>query len=103
MCDFGAGGTSLTLADAGPNFQQVGNTVRFSEFSGDDIDQLILNHLLTASPSADSSDVSATATSMGSVTRMLSGCRAAKEQLSAATVATVATGAGGGDAAAIPR
>ena len=34
---------------------------------------------------------------MGSVTRMLGGCRAAKEQLSAATVATVATGAAGGD------
>jgi hypothetical protein len=95
LCDFGASGTSLTLADAGSNFQQIGSTVRFSEFSGDDLDQLILNHLLTASPSADSSDVSATATSMGSVTRMLGGCRAAKEQLSAATVATVATGAGG--------
>jgi hypothetical protein len=97
LCDFGASGTSLTLADAGSNFQQIGSTVRFSEFSGDDVDQLILNHLLTTSPSADSSDVSATATSMGSVTRMLRGCRAAKEQLSAATVATVATGAAGGE------
>ena len=40
---------------------------------------------------------------MGSVTRMLGGCRAAKEQLSAATVATLATGAAGGDAAVIPH
>ncbi|WP_236980466.1 Hsp70 family protein [Mycobacterium kiyosense] len=97
LCDFGAGGTSITLADAGPEFRQVGSTVRYSEFSGDDIDQLILNHLLTVSPGVDDSSVSNTATSMGSVTRMLGGCRAAKEQLSATTVASVATGTPGGD------
>lgn len=96
LCDFGAGGTSVTLADAGSDFQQIGSTVRYSEFSGDDLDQLILNHVLSASPGVDSGDVSNTATSMGSVTRMLSACRTAKEQLSAATVATVATGTGGG-------
>ncbi len=97
LCDFGAGGTSVTLADAGSNLQQIGSTVRDSEFSGDGLDQLILNHLLAVSPSVDSADVSGTATSMGSVTRMLSGCRAAKEQLSAATVAHVATGTADGD------
>ena len=95
LCDFGAGGTSVTLADAGSGMQQIGSTVRHSEFSGDDLDQLILNHLLTVSPSVDNANVSGTATSMGSVTRMLSACRAAKEQLSAATVATVGTGTGG--------
>ncbi|QLL08035.1 Hsp70 family protein [Mycobacterium vicinigordonae] len=97
LCDFGAGGTSITLADAGSNFRQLGGTVRYSEFSGDDIDQLILNHLLTVSPGVDDTSVSNTATSMGSVTRMLGGCRAAKEQLSATTVATVSTGTPGGD------
>lgn len=97
LCDFGAGGTSVTLANAGSGFQQIGSTVRYSEFSGDDLDQLILNHVLASSPSADSSDVSSTATSMGSVTRMLGACRTAKEQLSAATVATIATGTGGAD------
>ncbi|WP_155772101.1 Hsp70 family protein, partial [Mycobacterium asiaticum] len=96
LCDFGAGGTSITLANAGSTFQPVAGTVRYSEFSGDDIDQLILNHLLAVSPGADSTDVSGTATSMGSVTRMLAGCRAAKEQLSSATVATVAVGTGAG-------
>lgn len=96
LCDFGAGGTSITLANAGGNFDQVGNTVRYSELSGDDIDQLILNHLLTVAPGADNTDVSVTATSMGSVTRMLGSCRAAKEQLSATTVASIATGNPGG-------
>lgn len=98
LCDFGAGGTSVTLANAAANFQQIGATVRHSEFSGDDIDQLILSHLLTVTPSADNTDVSGTATSMGSVTRMLGGCRAAKEQLSTTTVATVSVGAAGATA-----
>jgi len=93
LCDFGAGGTSVTLANAGSDLQQIGSTVRYSEFSGDDLDQLTLNHLLATAPGVDSGgDVSNTATSMGSVTRMLSACRAAKEQLSAATVATVGAG-----------
>lgn len=95
LCDFGAGGTSVTLAHAGANLQQIGATVRYPEFSGDEIDQAILNHVLTVAPGVDSSNVSVTATQMGSVTRLLGACRRAKEQLSAGTVATIATGASG--------
>lgn len=95
LCDFGAGGTSVTLAHAGANLQQLGATLRYPEFSGDEIDQTILNHLLTVAPGVDNTNVSVTATQMGSVTRLLGGCRRAKEQLSAATVATIATGASG--------
>ena len=45
LCDFGAGGTSVTLTDAASNLQQIGPTVRYAEFSGDGIDQLILRNL----------------------------------------------------------
>ncbi|MCV7198157.1 Hsp70 family protein [Mycobacterium angelicum] len=95
LCDFGASGTSVTLANAGANLQQIGPTLRDRDFSGDDIDQAILNHVLTVAPGVDSTNVSVTATQMGSVTRLLGACRRAKEQLSATTVATIATGASG--------
>ncbi|EUA92531.1 putative proline rich protein [Mycobacterium ulcerans str. Harvey] len=95
LCDFGAGGTSVTLAQVGSSLQQIGPTFRYREFSGDEIDQLILNHILTVTPGIDSAEVSGTATSMGSVTLLLGGCRFAKEHLSAAPVATIATGAAG--------
>ena len=71
LCDFGAGGTSVTLADAGSNFRADRPSVRYQEFSGDGIDQLILSHLLAVAPGVDTTDVSGTATRMGSVTRLL--------------------------------
>jgi hypothetical protein len=77
LCDFGAGGTSITLTGAS-NFQQIGSSTRYTEFSGDAIDQLILDHVRTAA--AD-------------VTR--GACRRAKEQLSAATLAAIPAGSGG--------
>lgn len=95
LCDFGASGTSVTLGDARSYLQQIGPTFRYREFSGDEIDQLILGHVLRVAPEVDSTEVSGTATQMGSVTRLLGGCRFAKEQLSAATMATIATGAAG--------
>jgi actin-like ATPase involved in cell morphogenesis len=94
VCDFGAGGTSVTLTNARSNFQQIGSSVRISEFSGDAIDQLILDHLREAAPDADMSGDLAGITRMGSLARRLDECRRAKEQLSTATVATVAGGSG---------
>ena len=35
MCDFGAGGTSVTLSNAGSDFEQIGASRRYPEFSGD--------------------------------------------------------------------
>ncbi|CAM4465344.1 Heat shock protein 70 [Mycobacterium basiliense] len=95
VCDFGAGGTSVTLANAGASFQQIGPTIRYREFSGDEIDQLILSHLLAITPGVDSADTSGTATRMGSVTRLLRGCQLAKEQLSTTTVTSIPTGPAG--------
>ena len=85
LCDFGASGTSVSLINARPNSQPIGPPLRYAEFSGDAIDQLILNHLRAAAP-------------------QLSECQRAKEQLSTATVTTVAPGAAGsGDAIQLSR
>ncbi len=45
LCDFGAGGASITLMRVGADLQQIGVSVRRTGFSGDNIDRLIANHL----------------------------------------------------------
>ncbi|ORA17168.1 Hsp70 family protein [Mycobacterium arosiense] len=93
LCDFGAGGTTVTLMDARAGFAPVGPAARNTEFSGDAIDQLILDHLLA-------SDVSTAmlggAARIGSKARLLGACRRAKEQLSTAAVGTIAGASGDG-------
>ncbi len=95
LCDFGAGGTSITLSNAGSNFQQVGSSVRYGEFSGDEIDQLIANHLRATGSGAE---VTGTVR-MGSQARLLGECQRAKEELSGASEATIASipGSAGAD------
>lgn len=92
LCDFGASGTSITLIDAGSNFQQIGPSVRDTALSGDAIDQLVLDHVRAASD-ASTRDLAATAR-LGAANRLLGECRRAKEQLSTATAATVAADSG---------
>lgn len=80
LCDFGASGTSLTLADAANDFQPVGPTTRYDEFSGELVDRLVLAHLLSEH------DVDATNTSaVASLAGFRDHCRAAKERLSQET------------------
>ncbi|WP_156658028.1 Hsp70 family protein, partial [Mycobacterium kyorinense] len=86
LCDFGASGTSLTLTDAAANFRHIGETVRYTEFSGDQVDRAILNRLQARGTA--SSDAVGTGP-VGSPVRRLDECRRVKEQLSAATVAVV--------------
>ncbi len=93
LCDFGASGTSVTLANAASNLQQIGPSVRDAEFSGDAIDQLILDYLRGTAPDATTGDLASTAR-IGSPTRLLGGCRRAKEQLSTATMTTIAADSG---------
>jgi hypothetical protein len=88
VCDFGASGTTVTLSDAGSDYAQIGSPVRYRDFSGDAIDQLILDHLRDAVP-GDSSGGLASTTRMGSLARLLDHCRRAKEELSTATVTTL--------------
>ncbi len=93
LCDFGASGTSITLVNAGSNYQQIGPSVRHTDFSGDAIDQLILEYVRAGASDATSTDLAST-TRIGSQVRMLAECRRAKEQLSTATAAGIASGFG---------
>jgi hypothetical protein len=92
LCDFGASGTSVTLSDVGSNVQQIGASIRYTDFSGDEIDQLIANRVQAGASSAEMTTNVAGTAQMGSYTRLLGECRRAKEELSAATVATISTG-----------
>lgn len=91
LCDFGAGGTTVTLMDGRAGFAPVGPAVRHTDFSGDVIDQLVVDHLLASDVSTAMLGGSAR---MGSQTRLLAACRRAKEQLSSAAVSTVAGASG---------
>ncbi|MGO9926473.1 MAG: Hsp70 family protein [Mycobacterium sp.] len=86
VCDFGGSGTSITLMDAG-DYQPVAPTVRYHHFSGDLIDQALLTAVMANMPSMGSFDSSRTV-AIGSLSRLRTGCRSAKEQLSSGTVAT---------------
>ncbi|MGH3638445.1 MAG: Hsp70 family protein, partial [Mycobacterium sp.] len=85
LLDFGGGGTSVTLADAAASFEPI-ETTRLTDFSGDQIDQALLAHVLDAV--AGDVDPAGTA-SVGSLTRLREECRQAKEELSESEVADV--------------
>ncbi len=85
LLDFGGGGTSITLADAASAFEPIEDTTRYTEFSGDQIDQALLNHVLDGIANAGGIDPAGTA-AVGSLTRLREECRNAKERLSAETV-----------------
>ncbi|MCT7658725.1 Hsp70 family protein [Mycobacterium deserti] len=89
LCDFGGSGTSITLADAGSNFDTIGETVRYTDFSGDLIDQALLNHVVAGIADANDADPAGTA-AVGSLARLRSECRQAKERLSGETATVVA-------------
>jgi Hsp70 protein len=88
LCDFGASGTSITLADAHAGLAVIGDTVRYPDFSGDLIDQSLLNHVIAGIADARDSDPASTA-AVGSLTRLRDECRQAKERLSADTAAVI--------------
>jgi hypothetical protein len=86
LCDFGATGTSITLADVAAGFRSVGETVRYDDFSGDQIDQAVLRHVMT-DLQIDPSNTSAVV----ALSALREQCRQAKERLSDQT-ATALTG-----------
>jgi actin-like ATPase involved in cell morphogenesis len=88
VCDFGGSGTSITLMDAAGDYQPVAATVRHHDFSGDLIDQALLTAVMANMPSTGSFDPAGTS-AIGSLSRLRTGCRSAKEQLSSSTVATL--------------
>lgn len=89
VCDFGGSGTTLSLVDAAQDYRAVAPAVRYSEFSGDRIDQALLTRVVADLSSAGSFDNAATS-AIGSVNRLRTACRYAKERLSS-TVATELT------------
>jgi len=88
LVDLGGSGTSITLADAGSNLGQIGETVRYSEFSGDQIDQALLNHVVAGIADANNADPTGTL-GLGSLARLRDEARQAKERLSAETATAV--------------
>ena len=89
LCDFGGAGTSITLADAANGYQPIGATVRHLDFSGELIDQALLKHVIAGLSGAGSVDVSDTS-AIGSLNRLRTQCRGAKERLSYSAVTTLA-------------
>ena len=89
VCDFGGSGTTLTLVDAANGYEAIAPAVRHAEFSGDRIDQALLTHVVADLSSAGSFDTAATS-AIGSLTRLRTACRYAKERLSS-TIATELT------------
>ncbi|ULP49176.1 Hsp70 family protein [Mycolicibacter virginiensis] len=90
VCDFGGSGTNVTLVDAERGFEPIGATRRSTVFSGDVIDQALLDHVV-----ADLGGNGDGPPTVGSLTRLRSQCRDAKEQLSSETVAELAGFHGG--------
>jgi hypothetical protein len=88
LCDFGGSGTSITLADAASNFAAIGETVRYPDFSGDQIDQAVLNYVLAGIAAANDADPARTA-AVESLAQLRGQCRLAKERLSAETSTVV--------------
>ncbi|HXL61469.1 MAG TPA: Hsp70 family protein, partial [Mycobacterium sp.] len=88
LVDLGGSGTSVTLADAGSNFDQIGETVRYPDFSGDQIDQALLNHVVAGIGEANNADPTGTL-GLGSLARLRDEARQAKERLSAETETVV--------------
>jgi molecular chaperone DnaK (HSP70) len=88
LCDFGGSGTSITLANAARDFSPFGETVRFPDFSGDQIDQALLTHVVAGLVDASDADPSGTAM-VGSLVRLRDECRRAKERLSESTATAV--------------
>ena len=81
VCDFGGSGATVSLVDASNGYQPIIPAVRTEEFSGDRIDQALLTHIVDDLSSAGSFDTSA-ASAIGSLNRLRTACRYAKERLS---------------------
>jgi molecular chaperone DnaK (HSP70) len=84
LMDFGGSGTNITLADAANNFAPIDASVHYTEFSGDQIDQALLAHVLADISQAGGMDPTGTV-AVGALTRLREAARLAKERLSADT------------------
>ncbi|MBV8787434.1 MAG: Hsp70 family protein [Mycobacterium sp.] len=97
VCDFGGSGTNVTLMAAGGDYQALVPTERNRDFSGDLIDQALLSAVIANMPSTGAFDPAGTA-AIGSLSRLRTGCRGAKERLSSSTMTTLTDGLTGAGA-----
>lgn len=81
LCDFGGSGTSITLVDAANGGGSLGQTVRYTELSGDLIDKAVLTQVLEGLSDAGALDVTGTS-AIGPLSRLRTQSRTAKERLS---------------------
>src|SRR3984957_9481695 len=81
LLDFGGSGTSITLADAASDFTPIADTLRYSEFSGDLVDQALMVHALDSAGHGNGIDPASTAV-VGQFASLREECRLAKERLS---------------------
>ncbi len=88
LVDLGGSGSSITLANAAANLDPIGSTARYPEFSGDALDQVMLNHVLAELAEVNQDDTARTA-AHDSIAQVVDECRIAKERLSAETAAVV--------------
>jgi hypothetical protein len=93
LCDFGAGGTTLTLLAPGSTLRQVGQPVRDTGFSGNEIDHMIADHLQRKARNARTVSLK-DAVRSGPPELAPRDARRVKEQLSTANSTTVAMGPG---------
>lgn len=91
VCDFGGTGTSITFMRADGDYQALAPTVRLHDFSGDLIDQALLSTVVSNMPSTASFDPAGTV-AIGSLSRLRTACRGAKEELSSSTATTLTDG-----------
>lgn len=80
LCDFGGGGSTFTLVDAGEGFEPLAETVRYRDFSGERVDEALVDHVLDRIGRADAGTTAAA----GSLTALREECRRVKELLSSA-------------------
>lgn len=90
VCDFGGSGTNLTLMDADGDYRALAPTVRHRDLSGDLIDQALLGVVVANMPTTGAFPTGTAA--IGSLSRLRSGCRIAKEQLSSSTTTVLTNG-----------
>jgi hypothetical protein len=94
LLDFGGTGTSATLVNIAGDFEPIGSTMRYPDFSGNEIDQALLLRVFEELGHGSGIDPASTA-AVGQLALLREQCRAAKELLSTDTVAEFAAELGG--------
>jgi Hsp70 protein len=94
LIDFGGSGTSATLVNIAGDFEPVSPTLRYEEFSGDEIDQAMLLRAFEELGHGSGIDPASTA-AVGQLAQLAEQCRVAKERLSTDAVAEFAIALGG--------